>query len=634
MANLPPNSFLKPVEPVPASPYQRIDPKALGGLQPLVSDLIQANAPKNKFLAETYAADPNAIQSRMDEYEAYDPTQFETMAGYLSPLAAASHKGAQFFKKGSVQDALGKLAGFDAHTLSQMSPLLGDLSGVGSMSGNTFYDKTALENQLKSKFGGNFAVMTPDKVRELQATMPEFGTGRFAPTYSTDNSLFYGADALRGVNELAGVYEYLKKINPLRTKTERWAPSAEQLASRKRWDTSPLRPDPSLGYREMSMGDESIWTRQVQDTPLTYTDFMNQYGATPKGGWTDANTKGGWTDANTKGVDLSSILNRNKNSNPLQQWMKDPSYLPTFSLLGSGSPEDIQRGFNLLQRMSPQNIGELWGLAPEVQRGMLENPAAALQQMRAMANPANNDWLSVGAEGGYNNLSAYNWDPQRGLTADRSQYMNIDDSGTGLFGSIFAFADPILDKLDPLHNTGQNFITKLGGFDSQEQAFSTIMPMAVDYFLPGVGSGLSAANAASVDNWGGALAGALGSYAGLSGNALNLTSNAAVNQALTKAAITGAGTAASGGKMQDVLRNAALSGLATYGGGVMGGATKNLSPLAKMAAQTAYGSGVGGLSSAIQGKGFSRGASNAARRGITNAAINAALNSQLYKGLV
>lgn len=39
-------------------------------------------------------------------------------------------------------------------------------------------------------------------------------------------------------------------------------------------------------------------------------------------------------------------------------------------------------------------------------------------------------------------------------------------------------------------------------------------------------------------------------------------------------------------------------------------------------------------SSAIQGKGFSQGASNAARRGITNAAVNAALNSQLYKGLV
>lgn len=624
MANLPPNSFLKPVEPVQASPYQRIDPKALGGLQPLVSDLIQTNAPKNKFLKGTYAADPNAIQSRIGEYEAYDPTQFETMAGYLSPLAAASHKGAQFFKKGSVQDALGKLTGFDANTLSQMSPLLDGLSGVGSMSGNTFYDKTALENQLKSKFGGNFAVMTPDKVRELQATMPEFGTGRFAPTYSTDKSLFYGADALRGVNELAGVYEYLKKINPLRTKTEIWKPSAEQLASRKRWDTSSLRPDPSLGYREMSMGDESIWTRQVQDTPLTYTDFMREYGVAPQGGWSDATTKGASVGK----------YGRPRDDLPLQKWLKDSSYLPTFSLLGSGSPEDIQRGFNLLQRMSPQNIGEFWGLAPEVQRGMLENPAAALQQMRAMANPANRDWLSVGAEGGYNNLAAYNWDPQRGLTADRSQYMNIDDSGTGLFGSIFAFADPILDKLDPLHNTGQNFITKLGGFDSQEQAFGTIMPMVVDYFLPGVGSGLSAANAASQDNWGGALAGALGAYTGMTGAGLNLTSNAALNQALTKAAITGAGTAASGGKMQDALRNAALSGLATYGGGVMGGATKNLSPLAKMAAQTAYGSGVGGLSSAIQGKGFSRGASNAARRGVTNAAINAALNSQLYKGLV
>lgn len=565
MANLPPNSFLKPVEPVQASPYQRIDPKALGGLQPLVSDLIQTNAPKNKFLAETYSADPNAIQSRMSEYEAYDPTQFETMAGYLSPLAAASHNGAQFFKKGSVQDALGKLTGFDAHTLSQMSPLLGGLSGVGSMGGNTFYDKTALENQLKSQFGGNFAVMTPDKVRELQATMPEFGTGRFAPTYSTDNSLFYGADALRGVNELAGVYEYLKKIN----------------------------------------------------LPLNYTSFMQQYGATPAGGWSDANTKN--YNAVPKYLDGLRLNPEYKLEKPiLQRWMDDPSYLPNFSLLGSGSPEDIQRGFNLLQRMSPQNINEFWGLAPEVQRGMLENPAAALQQMRAMANPANGDWLSVGAEGGYNNLAAYNWDPQRGLTADRSQYMNINDEGP--FGDNF-----ITDILDNKYvNTVLSVIPVTAPYMGAYNAVNALHnDNPVGAILSGVGGALSASglNPASVIGKG-------------TNTALNLGLGTAGQMALG-GSLYGAGMGAlRGGDLQGALTGALTGGLGGYAGNYMSGLTKDMSPLTKMAVQTAYGSGVGGLSSMVQGKGFSQGASNAARRGVTNAAINAALNSQLYKGLV
>lgn len=239
----------------------------------------------------------------------------------------------------------------------------------------------------------------------------------------------------------------------------------------------------------------------------------------------------------------------------------------------------------------------------------------------------------------YGGRRGYAFDPTKvdissRFSSGRNNDLYAEKKGGGLFGSVFGFLDPILDKIDPLHNLAQNLVTKGLGFDSQEQVFGTIMPMVVDYFLPGVGSGLSAANAASTGNWGGALTGALGAYTGLAGAGLNMTGNAVLDQALTKAAISGAGTAVSGGKMQDVLRNAALSGLTSYGSGALGGAMKGASPLVKMAANTGYGTAVGGLSSALQGKGFSRGATNAARREVTNAAINAALNSQLYKGLV
>ena len=525
MANLPPNSFLKPVEPVQASPYQRIDPKALGGLQPLISDLIQANAPKNKFLKETYTADPKAIQSRMGEYEAYDPVKLEGLSGYLSPLAAASHKGAQYFKKGTVNQALSGLTGLDSATSNEWSPLLSGLNSVGNFGGQSMYEIDKLKEHMK----GLSNTYSPLDAAEAQSLFQRSGKS-LDPTGSLYGKQFYDK------SKLGEIYDVL-----------------------------PVAGNNVAGYNIIGGYTPGVLSPG--------SGFQDPRGMSP----------GGTYYADPWGY-----------SHQVQRVSGTPYYF-----IPESNFEPTRSG-TALTWYSPASSEGLYDYTYGGQRGLAFDPSKT-------------------------NLS---WTP------GRNNDLYSDKKSGGLFGSVFGALDPILDKIDPFHNIAQNAIVDLGGFDSQEQAFGTIMPMVVDYFLPGVGSGLSAANAASVGNWGGALAGALGSYAGLSGNALNLTSNAAVNQALTKAAITGAGTAVSGGKMQDVLRNAALSGLATYGGGVMGGATKNLSPLAKMAAQTAYGSGVGGLSSAIQGKGFSQGASNAARRGVTNAAINAALNSQLYKGLV
>lgn len=570
------NSFIAPKRVSESTPYTKMDPRALGTLQPLVSDLIQTTAPKNKYLKETYSADPQALQNRLNEYKFYDPTQLEGLKDYFSPYAATTYKNSLVFKPSEFQSAQSKLFGLDSSQTQALSGALQAYQPIGTLGGSNYYSKDDIGKALSGygaidtgKWGGY-----SDSVRS-----------KFSPVTTIGNQVLIRPEDSGTLRTVLGVEDYLSKLNPLRTK------------------------------------------------PLSYDQFWSEYGATPAGGWSDANTKN--YNAVPKYLDGFQPNPEYSSEKPiLQRWQDDTSYLPNFSLYGSGSPEDIQRGFNVLQRMSPQNIGEFWGLSPAAQKGMLENPGVALQQMRSLANPANGDWLSIGAEGGFRDINAYNWDAARGLTADRSQYMTIDDSNSGLFGSAFGFLDPILDKIDPLHNFAQNLVTKGLGFDSQEQAFSTIMPMVVDYFLPGVGSGLSAANAASVGNWGGALTGALGAYAGMAGAGLNMTGNAVLDQALTKAAISGAGTAASGGKMQDVLRNAALSGLASYGSGALGGAMKGASPLAKMAANTGYGTAVGGLSSALQGKGFSRGATNAARRGVTNAAINAALNSQLYKGLV
>lgn len=255
-------------------------------------------------------------------------------------------------------------------------------------------------------------------------------------------------------------------------------------------------------------------------TPVTtLSDFFKSFGSTPTGGWSDANTKFSSDNAS------------------LQRWMSDSSFLPQFSLYGSGTPADIQQGFNILQRMSPQNIGEFWGLSPETKKGMLENPANALQFMRATANPANRDWLSIGAEGGYSGIDSYQFDPKKGMTVDPSRYLQIDNSSGGFLGSlnnlaegiakwtdpvfyksmgggtenslwkdltneglysaVFNKLDPILDKIDPGHDWTQDQITGAIGADSQKEAFNQIAPLVLAAVTYGVGSGGAAAGSAA-----------------------------------------------------------------------------------------------------------------------------------------
>ena len=448
--------------------------------------------------------------------------------------------------------------------------------------------------------GERYTPISPDQYQQFESKMPEFGKGEFSPNYTNAQASYYNSTGLGKLNQLSNVYDYLGKINPQRTKTETWTPSAEQLASRKWGGNSPLRPDPSLGYQEVYGGQDengnsipSTWTRQVQDTPLTYTDFMNQYGATPEGGWTDANTKGGG---------LSSIFN----SNPLQQWMKDPSFLPKFSLLGSGSPEDMQKGFNILQRMSPQNIGEFWSLSPEVQRGMLEYPAAALQQMRATANPANGDWLSVGAEGGFSGFDAYTWDANKGLTVDPSRYLQIDDSNNGLLGSLGldglrGVVEPVGNILGAIYSGGIPWGSIVAGVDNlstgNDQAIlGNVTNGLVSYggsqiSLGGTGG---APVETAVGSSGAAANSMAGSSGGIFGSGVSLGSTAA-NQAAQSMIMNAGANYARTGDLETALKAAAFSTAAGSAGNWLGNTTR--SSLGEIGSKALGGAASGGLNS-------------------------------------
>ena len=511
MANLPPNSFLKPVEPVQASPYQRIDLKALGGLQPLISDLIQTNAPKNKFLAETYAADPNAIQSRMSEYEAYDPVKLEGLAGYLSPLAAASHKGAQYFKKGTVNQALSGLTGLDSATSNEWSPLLSGLNSVGNFGGQSMYEIDKLEDHLK----GLTNTYSPLDAAEAQSLFQRAGKS-LDPTGSLYGKQFYDK------SKLGEIYD--------------------------------LVPDAGTNVNGVKVlgGSLNAW--------------MN-----PSGSYFD--------------------------------------------------PRPVKQG--------GYYYGDPWGFSHEVQRvkgtPYYFIPESNFQPTRSGTaltwySPASSEGLYDYTYGGQRGLA---FDPSKtnlSWTSGRNNDLYADKKGGGLFGDNF-----ITDILDNKYvNTALSVIPVTAPYMAAYNAANALYnDDPVGAILSGVGGALSVSglNPASVIGEG-------------ANTALNLGLGTAGQMALG-GSLYGAGMGAlRGGGLQGALTGALTGGLGGYAGNYMSGLTKDLSPLAKMAAQTAYGSGVGGLSSMVQGKGFSQGASNAARRGITNAAVNAALNSQLYRGLV
>ena len=423
-----------------------------------------------------------------------------------------------------------------------------------------------------SQNGEVFTAISPEQFSEYSSTMPEFGKNEFAPTYENEQAKYYNSNDLSKINTLAGTYDYLKKINPLRTKTETWKPDPALVAERKWWDSTPVRPDPSLGYREIQGGDEngvagaSMWVRDVAD-PLSYDQFWSEYGTTPEGGWSDSNIKRSFDPFNrTKPV--------------LQRWQDDASYLPNFSLYGSGSPEDIQRGFNVLQRMSPQNIGEFWSLSHAAQKGMLENPDVALQQMQSLANPANNDWLSIGAEGGFRDINAYNWDAARGLTADPSKYMTIDDSNSGLLGSLGL--DMVRPIVEPIGN--------LAGL-----VFSGGIPWGS--IVMGVDNVSTGNDEALLGNAIGGLASYAGSNVG-SGGVMGTNASlgsAAANSAANNMIISAGANYARTGDLENALKAAAFSTASGAAGNWLGSATAG--NLGEIGSKALGGAASGGLNS-------------------------------------
>lgn len=164
-----------------------------------------------------------------------------------------------------------------------------------------------------------------------------------------------------------------------------------------------------------------------------------------------------------------------------------------------------------------------------------------------------------------------------------TDYFNRDAGGgsqtskRGFLGGLFSILDPILDKVDPMHNKVQTWTTGSSDMEGQMPYFQTIMPMIMNGFFPGVGSALSAVDSASVGDGKGAVGNALGAYLGMSGG-IDTGYGALANASANSAASGAINSFSRGGDLADMFKAAALGGLGGFAGAGVGQATQGMNP--------------------------------------------------------
>jgi hypothetical protein len=160
---------------------------------------------------------------------------------------------------------------------------------------------------------------------------------------------------------------------------------------------------------------------------------------------------------------------------------------------------------------------------------------------------------------------------------NRNVGQNSQTQKQGFLGGIFNILDPILDKLDPMHNKVQEWTTGSAERDQQQPYFSKIAPMIINGFFPGWGSALSAIDEASMGNGRGAVGNAAGAYLGMSGG-FNTGYGNLANAAANSAAGGAINSFASGGDLADIFKAAALGAAGGAAGSGVSSATSGLNP--------------------------------------------------------
>lgn len=636
----------------------------VNGLQPILSDLLTAGAaPKNSYQSQTYTIDPTKMQERLGQYNVYNSADLGGLGDYFAGKAAANQNGKLYFKQADFDNLANNLATLNKDQATQMAPMLGNLGTLASSGDLNFYDKAALQKAL-SGYG------------QFDISGVPVDTSKFNPVATVNGSNFYAQSDLNELKKQLAGYGTLSAAQRESLKND---PRLAALAKAgtlngtdlyKTSDINPLLTD----YAYNSLLSQDPYKLNMDYS--TATDNLSKLQQNAKtllsGG--NPNLLGGGITPNSSLSAIDQMIQAQSGSAGIPHYNEIIPANPVASKLRSRF-DDVY--MNVDNKKLMQNVGAGLGLTNEevdkvarlVAANQYENSMATGSAPFSLGVTSSKPWsdaLVSYAESKYgNSLPADVKDKintsVQGIDTYYSKLRKIQPQNESLLGMVFDVVDPILDTIDPMHNTVQEGVVDLAGADSQKAAFSQIMPAVIDAFFPGVGSLISAANAASTENWGGALGSlamyGLSSYGGTSGEGapvetatsttgqaannvgtgatssgiangwLGTTGNTALDKAITAAGSAGLSSAAGGQGWDDILKSAALAGAGSYGGSSLGSATKDMGALGKVASQLGYNSAMGGLSSYLRGGSFGQGAQMGALGSLGNFAANALTRS-------
>lgn len=412
---------------------------------------------------------------------------------------------------------------------------------------------------------------------------------------------------------------------------------------------SGISPDKLTEMSPLLTGINSVGTSNGQSLYETkaINDRMNQYVVTPTDSALGSNLSDLKKLASINGYDYYGDSDPNQIAASL-----DPNTYNRVSgfLGGVQSP-----GFNDPRAISAGKAyyGDPWGFSHELQQ-VKDTPYYFAPQFQHTRSGTADTWYGLNpndkiSSGYYNGQYGYIFDPSQvdfssQLTPERINDRYAEKKG-GFGGGILGFLNNITEKYDPIGNFVTNNDAHMLGFDNRMDMIGQIgepVGNALGIYFTGIpwGSILMGAQNASTGNWdavGNNAINGIASYIGSNlgggdvartGFSLGSTAaNAAANQALVSAA-TGA---LKGQKGSDILTNAIMSGLGSYGGSALGSAVGDMSPLTKMAANAAFSAGMSGINTSLRGGDSSRAMSNGALTGLTNSAIRQMLANKLYQ---
>lgn len=547
--------------------------------------------------------------------------------------------GTQYFDPTQLQSALSQYTGFSDDKVKELQDYLKDFSPVADVENTNYYKKSDVEiAQQRAQAAADPANWTYG-LEGTGYTKQDTDPGRYNILGTDGSVLGTGYDDVRTAAEEMVRANAMKSLTP----QDYWEQVEDAYSSAQRmfpyeygnqggakpWDNLDEAGMSAAGYRRNDRGDiEKLRSGVYRLNGQTY-DTLEAAQAAAQGITLPGYSGGALGDWEQ----LGQAINGGTGFSNRQEWGSLPL---------NGSNETI----------SGENA--LYGSTPVFSNGKFMGYRTNLAPGEAISFSNGTDKINGGGTGysATHSGRSHSWATGLGRSIDPSTYSGIasqldgsnvfvpkgnasklpgwtniesynhkDTPGNwGVLGQVFDFIDPILDKVDPIHNKVQEWTTGSKETAGQRPYFETIAPAIIDAFFPLVGTAISAVNSATKEDG----RGVAGSVASLATPNVTGFDSAAVNAAATGALKAGVSSAIqSGGDVEMALKAALAGGLS---GGLANGMSASggnwmdgMSPYERIALQAAAKGGMGALTSELNGDDF--------RTGLTTGAFGSALGS-------